>query len=465
MNTYHNDVKLIIEEIFKTQKENCIRATELGYNSLLNNHKFYIFGTGHSHMMVEEFYDRLKGPDVYSPILMPELMLHQFPNKSTAIERTEQYADVIIGMYPIQKGDTLMLVSNSGRNGCLVELAKRAKQSGAFIISVTNHNQAKKVESRHYSGKNILDFADVNIDNCGSYGDAFYDVNGKSKVGATSNITTLMIAQLINAIMIKRLNKNNENDLDLIERFKEYYLAGFNKAGLQSNIDKAADMLLKSFVSQNDIFAIGTGHSHLLTEELYSRAGGFAMVRAILEDEIMNHQGKGKSNFIETLPEYSNYILDKYKLKKGDTLICSSNSGKGAMTNELANECKKLGVNVIAITNMRQNNKSQHSSGLLLKEIADIVVDNGCEAGDAVFTVGDVECCPLSSSLGCYVIQSLCVMLAIKMVENGITPPILTSANIDKASEEDKKFNEEIKLKYKSKYLIQHELYIIVEPK
>lgn len=458
MNTYHNDVKSIIEEIFETQQECCIKATEAGYNSVMNNHKFYIFGTGHSHMMVEEFYDRLKGPNVYSPILMPELMLHQFPNKSTAIERTEQYADVILGMYPFEEGDTIMLVSNSGRNGCLVELALRAKEKGVTIVAVTNHNQAKNVLSRHSSGKNILDFADININNCGYYGDAFYAVDNDKKAGATSNITTLMIAQLINALMIKRINNKSESDQEIIERFMEYYLNCFNRAGMQMNIDKAANILLETFKTDNDIFVIGTGHSHLLTEEFYSRAGGFAMIRAILEDEIMNHQGKGKSNFIETLPQYATYIMDKYKLKKGDTLICCSNSGKGAMTNELASLCKQNGVSVIAITNLRQTNVSQHASGLLLKEIAELVVDNGCEAGDAMFSLEDIKCCPLSSSLGCYIVQSICVELATKMQNSGITPPILTSANVDKLSEKNEKFNEEIKTKYKNKYLVQHEL-------
>ncbi|MFI3284839.1 MAG: sugar isomerase domain-containing protein [Erysipelotrichaceae bacterium] len=456
---YEMIVRTIIEKIFDTQIQNIEKAVKLGLESKQNQKKFYILGTGHSHMMVEEFYDRLAGLDLFDSILMPELMLHQFPGKSTMIERLEGYAHIILAMYPIEKGDTLMLVSNSGRNGMMVEMAIQAKKLGANIITLTNFEQAKVVKSRHISNTNIIDYGDVNIDNCGVYGDACYTTKNGFKIGSTSSITTLLIAQLMNAMAYNSLGVSEDQE-SLISRFKAYYFNSFNRVSLENTLD-ASQLLFETFINDQDIYIVGTGHSHLLTEEAYTRAGGFANIKAILEDEIMNHQGKGKSNEIESLSEYSQLILKKYGIKENDTIIICSNSGSGAFSNELAKRCQAMNVKVIAITNLRQNSTSKHQEGLLLKNTATIAIDNCCDENDANFIVENKKCCPLSSSIGCYVLQGLLVNFANVLEENDVVAPILTSANVDMSDpsyQNHMNHNEIIKQKYKDKYIFQHKL-------
>ena len=452
MVTYKQIVKTILENIFTTQTTRIIEAVRLGMEAKKSGGHFYILGTGHSHMMAEEFYDRLKGADIYDPILMPELMLHQYPNKSTYIERTAAYADVISALYPLHKEDVLMLISNSGRNGMMVEMADIAKRNGAKVITVTNYEQAKVIPSRHPNGRNIIDYGDINISNCGHFGDCAYVTKGGVYCGATSTITTTMIAQMMNVIAISE-QKGHQADCELINCFKEYYYAAFDRVD-STDFSAMVDLLFDAYINDRDIYIVGSGHSHLMAEELYIRAGGMAMFRAILEDELMNHQGAQKSDMIEMIPDYASLIYKKYQIKKDDVIIICSNSGKGAFSNELAVLCRQNGVKIIAITNKRSSAVSLHPSGKLLKDNCDLLIDNCVDPKDAAFMIDEDTCAPLSSSIVSYILETAVCLLADKMETNGIEPPIFTSANID---QKDSRRNDQIKERFRDKYLYQPE--------
>ena len=71
-------------------------------------------------------------------------------------------------------------------------------------------------------------------------------------------------------------------------------------------IQQAARMIAQSMAKENNILHIfGTGHSHMLAEELFYRAGGFANVNAILETGLMLHEGAAKSTALERLHDYA----------------------------------------------------------------------------------------------------------------------------------------------------------------
>ena len=459
---YQQQVRDIFKKLFATQKENIIQASVYGFNSVSNKSRFYALGTGHSHMMPEELFARLKGTDFVTAIIMPEFMLHQFPNKSTAIERLSSYADIVLSMYPMNKGDTLMLVSNSGRNGLLVELALRAKEKGVHLITCANYSQAKVITSRHASGKNMVDFADVVIDNCGVYGDACHEVMDGLKMGSTSNMVTVTIAQMINAVLINLQEGQKESNRAVLDRFESYFWKAFDETSKQkTNVEQAAELLFEAISNDHRFFAYGGGHSHLITEELYSRAGGLACINPILEDEIMVHQSADKSNLMENSAEYAHVLMTKYGLKKDDVLLITSNSGKGNLTVEFAEIAKRAGVKIIALTNVRQSalTTSKHHSTKRLFEVADVVIDNCAPVNDAAFVINGRECCPLSSTLGCYLAQCLVVDLAYIMKDHGIIPPVLVSANIEDAQTEEQKrikqLSNEGKVKYKDCFIYQ----------
>ena len=68
------------QEILDHELPNIEKAAELVAESCRRGGKFYVFGTGHSHMIAEELYLRAGGLALGLAILPPEMMLHEMPN-------------------------------------------------------------------------------------------------------------------------------------------------------------------------------------------------------------------------------------------------------------------------------------------------------------------------------------------------------------------------------------------------
>ena len=58
-----------------------------------------------------------------------------------------------------------------------------------------------------------------------------------------------------------------------------------------ANVAAAADIVANALARGGDIHAFGTGHSHMLAEELFYRAGGLVRVKPILFEGLMLHAG------------------------------------------------------------------------------------------------------------------------------------------------------------------------------
>jgi uncharacterized phosphosugar-binding protein len=74
--------------------------------------------------------------------------------------------------------------------------------------------------------------------------------------------------------------------------------------------------VVESFKNGGKFYAFGSGHSHMIAEELYIRAGGLAWVHAILPPELMLHQLPTKSTFLERQEGYAKGMLELYHLEQ-----------------------------------------------------------------------------------------------------------------------------------------------------
>jgi uncharacterized phosphosugar-binding protein len=182
------------------------------------------------------------------------------------------------------------------------------------------------------------------------------------------------------------------------------------------------------------LWAFGTGHSHLLAEELYSRAGGFEGVEAVLEPALMVHEGPLKSSVLEKQPGLAAALLSVRDMGRGDAVIVASNSGRNAVPVEFAEEARARGATVIAVTSLAHSRSiaSRVPSGRRLFEVADIVVDNCGVPGDAVL---DIPGCPAragatSTVAGALIAQAIVCEAAALLASWGITPPLLRSFNL-----------------------------------
>ena len=82
-------------------------------------------------------------------------------------------------------------------------------------------------------------------------------------------------------------------------------------------IDAASTCMVEALAQGNRIFAFGSGHSHMIAEEFYVRAGGLASIEAILPSELMLHGIVGKSTQIERISGYAKPILELHNPRAG----------------------------------------------------------------------------------------------------------------------------------------------------
>lgn len=196
-------------ELIEKDEDNLKNIAKVVVERMANGGKFYVFGTGHSHMIGEEFYARAGGLANVYMIAPSELTLSQHPYKSTIIERIPGYAEVIYKTNQMTSKDIIMICSNSGRNGCLVELAHIANKEGCETIALTSVTHSSSCTSRHPSGKNLYQVCHYVIDNHGCIGDAAIQLDGiKGAMGSSSTIIGTYIAQTLGMLIAEEMVKH-----------------------------------------------------------------------------------------------------------------------------------------------------------------------------------------------------------------------------------------------------------------
>jgi uncharacterized phosphosugar-binding protein len=205
LSAYSDQINLVLQTFQNTQGKALEAASKTIVEAYLAKKRFLVFGSGHSHMVAEEFYARAGGLAYVTPILQNELSLTDHPLKSTLVERTLEMAKVYFELYHMEKGDVLLIASNSGRNAMPIELARMAKEAGLTVIVFINDKQSKVISSRHPSGKNLAFYSDIIIDNCGAWGDAGFEVADGLMMGASSTLVGAYMAQSLSILVASKI--------------------------------------------------------------------------------------------------------------------------------------------------------------------------------------------------------------------------------------------------------------------
>lgn len=225
---YIGNIKELFEKVLETQMDNIDDAAKCMAESLKGGKWIYIFGTGHSHMLAEELFYRAGGLVRIKPILEDGLMLHQSAAKSTELERISGYADILLDEYGVTVGDTMIIISNSGRNSVCVEMALGASRRGMHTIALTSRNHSTQSESRHKSRKRLFECVDVVLDNCGIYGDASISF-GERMAAPTS---TVIGAMMLNAMVCAVIEILTEEGID-VELYSSSNISGGSEVNNQ----------------------------------------------------------------------------------------------------------------------------------------------------------------------------------------------------------------------------------------
>ncbi|PYI55655.1 sugar isomerase domain-containing protein [Paenibacillus flagellatus] len=228
--------------------------------------------------------------------------------------------------------------------------------------------------------------------------------------------------------------------LEIAERVRVGQMEAIREAG-----GRLAERLLQGGV----IHVFGAGHSRAFGMEMCGRAGGLAPMKLVGLEDIAALDRSGAINLVELErdPDTAHRLLELHDVRPEDAFVVVSNSGRNGAPVELALECARRGIPVVAVTSLDHSGQtdSRHPSGKRLFEIADVVIDNGCPYGDVLLDVPglDVKTGSASSVVGALIAQALTADIIERFTESGRTPPVYVSANVDGGDEHNKKITEQ----------------------
>lgn len=208
------------------------------------------------------------------------------------------------------------------------------------------------------------------------------------------------------------------------------------------NMERCVELLAECVRGKRSIYTFGASHAGILSEELYYRAGGLMLMNPIFGREIMLDTAPiTHTSHMERLVGYGTQLArDQADFRPGDVLIAHSVSGRNPVTVEVAMAARDAGASVIALTNLAYSRSvtSRHPSGLRLFELADVVLDNHGEVGDAAVAIDglDQRVSPTSTVVGAVMLNSIVAALVQRLVDEGMErPPVFYSANLDGGDE------------------------------
>ena len=223
--------------------------------------------------------------------------------------------------------------------------------------------------------------------------------------------------------------------IELIERLRTDEAA---------NLTAASRLIAHTLIAQRTVHVFGTGHSHMLAEELFYRAGGLVNVRPLLFEGLMLHSSAPLSTSLERLPGLAEALLLDHPITAGDVLIVASNSGSNAVTSELVQRVMAAGIPVIALTSLTHATSpaARPTSLPKLHELATVVIDNGGCVGDAAVDITgiDMRVSATSTVVGAAILNSVMAEAIQLAVNEGVVPNIYESSNTSSGDATNHKF-------------------------
>jgi uncharacterized phosphosugar-binding protein len=156
----------------------------------------------------------------------------------------------------------------------------------------------------------------------------------------------------------------------------------------------------------------------------------------------MLREGALASTQLERVAGYAEIVAGNYRFEAGDILIVVSNSGVNAVPVEMAALGKRAGLTVIAVCSLSYAAATEPAAevGRRLPDVADLVLDNLGEPGDAVVEVdgSGVRSGPTSTVIGAALLNAVFVEAAARLAADGVDPPLYRSANLRGAVEHNR---------------------------
>ena len=204
-------------------------------------------------------------------------------------------------------------------------------------------------------------------------------------------------------------------------------------------LSKASQMVAEVIKNNGIIYIFGCGHSHLIGLDCFYRAGGLVNVSAMLDTDLMLHNGAAKSSKMEKISGIAESIFERYCITDNDLLIVVSTSGKNAVPVEMAEIASQNGINNIAVVSSAYF--ADKKDAPMLYETASMYIDNCVPHGDAVIDISGAETKmgSVSTAASSFILQTILMEGADIAGKDGASLPVYMSGNIEGGAEFNKK--------------------------
>jgi uncharacterized phosphosugar-binding protein len=208
-------------------------------------------------------------------------------------------------------------------------------------------------------------------------------------------------------------------------------------AAQHEEIERASLLCTEAIAGDGLVHLFGTGHSRIPLEEMFPRYGSYPGFHPIAElsmtfhTQVVGANGQRQAMFIERMGGLAEEILANFTIGPPDVMIVFSASGRTAVPIEMALGAKARGLAVVAVTSLAQSMSAPptHESGTRLLDHADVLLDLGTPAADAMVSIEGLAepVGPGSTVANIAFVNAIKSRTAELLVERGAMPPVITS--------------------------------------
>ena len=201
---------------------------------------------------------------------------------------------------------------------------------------------------------------------------------------------------------------------------------------------QAAQWFSQTILAGRMVHVFGSGHSRILVEEMWPRYGSFPGFNPIVELSLTFHNlvvganGQRQAMFLENTSGLAERILRNFDVSNQDSALIISSSGCNVVPIEMGELFKSKGIKVVAIITREHSEKSRskRADGKKLGDFADLVLDTGAPAGDAMVHIEglDTPVSPGSTVGGAMIVNCIKAEVARLLTAKGQPPKVLTGA-------------------------------------
>lgn len=216
----------------------------------------------------------------------------------------------------------------------------------------------------------------------------------------------------------------------------------------RAEIKKVARWFADSILAGRMVHLFGSGHSRIMVEEMWPRYGSFPGFNPIVELSLTYHNnvvganGQRQAMYLENVSGLADKILRNFGLNNLDSALIISSSGCNIVPIEMAEGFQKKGIKTVALVSQLHLEKStsKRTDGKKLTDFADVILDTGALAGDAMIYIDGLETpvAPGSTIGGIIIVNSIKAEVAKMLTDAGKPPKVLTAGCVvgsEKATE------------------------------